>query len=152
MGSSNGTIRFFDVAAGAISQRLENGHKFSITAMVWSPGRLYSVSEDKLIVEWDMKTLTVKSSWKAGKEKITSLLLLPEEQVLLTAGKTINCWNLETRKIITSFSNHANQISCLKCIKIGDGTTHICSGAYNDDTVSIRSLSEVSYFRDDLDI
>lgn len=144
MGSTNGSITLYDIASSSVSDQLQDGHKSTVTALTWSPNAgFYSAAEDKHIVEWNLQDRSVKCRWKAGKGKITSLVVLPEGKSLLSGDRIIKWWDLATKQVIGTFTGHANQVVSLKCAKINDDTSYLFSSASGDSYLSVWSLNEV---------
>ncbi|XP_011493851.1 PREDICTED: WD repeat-containing protein 43, partial [Ceratosolen solmsi marchali] len=143
MGSTNGTITLYDISTSSISDQLQNGHSSTITALTWSSNStLFTVAEDKQIVEWNLYEKSVKCKWKSGKGKVTSLAVLPEGNSLLSGERMIKWWDLETKQIIGTFTGHANQLNALHCVKISNETSYLFSSGSGDDYLSVWSLNE----------
>lgn len=144
MGSMNGNITIYDVASAKVNKVLENGHSAPITALTWSAlTGLFTVADDHQIVEWQVQESGIKCKWKCGKTKVTALAILPEGTSILSADRIIKWWDLSTKRLITSFSGHASQVTFLRPIKFDSGASYFISGASGDGYLSVWSLNEV---------
>lgn len=147
MGSTNGKLIIYDVAASSVSRELINGHSGTITAIDWSEtGGLYTAAEDRYIVEWNLKDNKVQSKWKSGKDKVTAIVVSPDEgNSLITAGRIIKWWDLDRKRVIMNFPGHATQINCLRSIRINDGSSFVISGAIGDRQLNVWALDKVIF-------
>jgi len=144
MGTMNGKITLYDVAAASISGILENGHSSTITAMAWSVcNGLITAADDHYIVEWNLQENRIRCKWKSGTAKVTALAILTDEKCLLSAERVIKWWNLATKQLIRTFTGHANHVSFLHSIKIDDTASYLISSAYADNYLSVWSLDKV---------
>ncbi|XP_014203464.1 WD repeat-containing protein 43 [Copidosoma floridanum] len=142
MGSANGSISLYDISTSSISDKLTNGHSSTVTALTWSHNAgFFTAAEDKHIIEWNLQDKSVKCKWKSGKS--TALTVLPEGKSLLSGDKKIKWWDLETKQILGTFTGHANQVTALRCAKVGQETSYLFSSASGDDYLSVWSLNEV---------
>lgn len=143
MGSANGNINLCDISTSSIDQ-IKGGHTSTITAITWSnKAGLFTAGDDKYIIEWNLKDKTVKHKWKSGKGKVTALTILPEGKSILSGEKTIKWWDLETKKIIGTFTGHLSQITSLRCAKVNEEMDYLFSSASGNDYLSVWSLNEV---------
>uniref|UniRef100_A0A663MFQ2 WD repeat domain 43 n=1 Tax=Athene cunicularia TaxID=194338 RepID=A0A663MFQ2_ATHCN len=111
---------------------------------------LYSCSEDKHIVEWNTQTCKVKCKWKGDNSSVTSLCISPDGKMLLSAGRTIKLWDLETKEVYRNFTGHATSVSSLMFTtvkpmnenKAFDGITglYFLSGAIHDRLLSVWQI------------
>lgn len=118
LGTSSGDVLVYDVAAGEVHQRLEGGHDAQVNDLCWCENDkiLYTCSNDKHITEWDTKDCVVKSKWKADKHRVRSIHLGPMGKTLLSAGRSIKLWDLETKEVLKSFAGHATPVISLMFI------------------------------------
>lgn len=144
MGSMNGNIILYDIAAASVSSTLENGHSSTITAIVWSACTgLITAANDYHIVEWNLQENEIKCKWKSGKAKVTALAILSNGKSLLSAERIIKWWNLTTKQLIRTFTGHANHVTFLYTIQVDDTTNYLISGASADSHLSIWALDKV---------
>ncbi|XP_012260662.2 WD repeat-containing protein 43 [Athalia rosae] len=143
MGSVNGNVILWDTATASVSKQLQNGHAGIITAITWSDSNgLFTSAEDKQIVEWNVKENGIKSKWKSGKHKITALTVLTNQNSLISASKIIKWWDLATKRLITSFTGHASEISLLNPITMKDDINYLVSGANGDRQLNVWALNK----------
>ncbi|XP_012229807.1 WD repeat-containing protein 43 [Linepithema humile] len=143
MGSVNGKITLYDIAAASVGATLENGHSTTVTAMTWSAyAGLITAADDYHIVEWNLQENGIKCKWKSGKAKVTALAILSNGKSLLSAERIIKWWNLATKQLIRTFTGHANQVTFLHVIKVNDTTNYLISGASADGHLSVWALDK----------
>ena len=110
-GSSDRTIRLWDLTNGAEAARLE-GHTGYVMALAVLPnGRLASGSDDRTIRLWDVTTGTETSRLKGHTERVVALAVLPDGR--LASGSddsTIRLWD-----VTTSTETSPPQRSCQTC-------------------------------------
>ncbi|KAL7987423.1 hypothetical protein Chor_006342 [Crotalus horridus] len=134
IGTAVGGILLYSTVKGELQSKLDNGC-------------LYSCSDDKHIVEWNGQTCKVKCKWKGDNSSVSSLCISPDGKVLLSAGRTIKLWDLETKEVYRHFTGHATAVSVLKFITMWppaenqpfDGITglYFLSGAMHDRLLSV---------------
>lgn len=61
------------------------------------------------------------SQWKCDKGPVYRLCLLPNDKILVTGGRSIHCWNVETRKVVATFSGHSTNIISLIPVHLPEG-------------------------------
>lgn len=143
MGSMNGKITLYDVAAASVSATLENGHSSTVTAIAWSAcAGLITAANDYHIVEWNLQENGIKCKWKSGKAKVTALAILSNGKSLLSAEKIIKWWNLATKQLIRTFTGHANHVTFLHTIQVDNSTSYLISGASADNHLSVWALDK----------
>lgn len=144
MGSMNGKITLYDVAAASVSATLENGHSSTITAIVWSAcAGLITAADDYHIVEWNLQENGIKCKWKSGKAKVTALAILSNGKSLLSAERIIKWWNLTTKQLIRTFTGHANHVTFLNIVQVDSTTSYLISSARADSHLSVWALDKV---------
>ncbi|KYO43468.1 WD repeat-containing protein 43 isoform A [Alligator mississippiensis] len=132
--------------------KLDGGHDNKINCIRWHQdnGCLYSCSEDKHIVEWNSQTCKVKCKWKGDNSSVSSLCISPDGKMLLSAGRTIKLWDLETKEVYRHFTGHATAVSSLMFTTVRppnenqpfDGITglYFLSGAVHDRLLSVWQI------------
>ncbi|XP_018397416.1 PREDICTED: WD repeat-containing protein 43 [Cyphomyrmex costatus] len=143
MGSVNGKVTLYDVAAASVSTTLENGHSSTVTAIAWSTYTgLITAANDYHIVEWNLQENGIKCKWKSGKAKVTALAIPSNGKSLLSAEKIIKWWNLETKQLIRTFTGHANHVTFLHTVQIDSATSYLISAARADNHLSVWMLDK----------
>ncbi|XP_039308534.1 WD repeat-containing protein 43 isoform X2 [Solenopsis invicta] len=143
MGSTNGKVTLYDVAAASVSATLENGHSSAITAIAWSACTgLITAANDYHIVEWNLQENGIKCKWKSGQAKVTALAILSNGKSLLSAERIIKWWNLATKHVIRTFTGHANHVNFLHPIQVDSTTTYLISSACADSHLSVWALDK----------
>ncbi|XP_024890488.1 WD repeat-containing protein 43 [Temnothorax curvispinosus] len=143
MGSTNGKITLYDVAAAAVSATLENGHSSTVTAIVWSACTgLITAADDYHLVEWNLQENGIKCKWKSGKAKVTALAILSNGKSLLSAERIIKWWNLATKHVIRTFTGHAGHVTFLHTVQVDGTTSYLISGARADSHLSVWALDK----------
>uniref|UniRef100_F7BD58 WD repeat domain 43 n=1 Tax=Ornithorhynchus anatinus TaxID=9258 RepID=F7BD58_ORNAN len=149
IGTAVGTILLYSTAKGELHSKLGDGHTNKVNCIQWHQdnGCLYSCSDDKHIVEWNAQKCKVKCKWKGDNSSVKSLCLSPDGRMLLSAGRTIKLWDLETKEVYRHFTGHATAVSSLMFTTIRppnesqpfDGITglYFLSGAVHDRLLSV---------------
>ncbi|NXU95652.1 WDR43 protein, partial [Xiphorhynchus elegans] len=149
IGTAVGSILLYSTVKGELQSKLDGGHDSRVNCVRWHQdnGCLYSCSEDKHIVEWNTQTCRVKCKWKGDNSSVTCLCISPDGKMLLSAGRTIKLWDLETKEVYRHFTGHATSVSSLMFTTVKpvnestpfDGITglYFLSGAIHDRLLSV---------------
>ncbi|XP_075060488.1 LOW QUALITY PROTEIN: WD repeat-containing protein 43 [Mixophyes fleayi] len=149
IGTATGTILLYSIVKGELQSKLVGGHDNRVNCVRWHQdnGYLYSCSEDKHIVEWNTQTYKVKCKWKGDNSSVSSLCISPDGKMLLSAGRTIKLWDLETKVLTKQFTGHSSAVTSLMFINVrpsGDSQTsndatglYFLSAALNDRFISV---------------
>lgn len=105
------------------------GHKKAITDFVFTKDekRIYSVSKDCCILEWNLENNT-KTVFNKGKkhdrtlkngghfDEILACDLSRDQKLLATGGKDriLRVWNTNTRELVSKFKGHVDTITSIK--------------------------------------
>ncbi|XP_044294915.1 WD repeat-containing protein 43 [Varanus komodoensis] len=148
IGTAVGSILLYSTIRGELQSKL-SGHDGKVNCVRWHQdnGCLYSCSDDKHIVEWNTQTCKVKCKWKGDNSSVSSLCISPDGKMLLSAGRSIKLWDLETKEVYRHFTGHATAVSMLMFITVRpsnenqpfDGITglYFLSGAMHDRLLSV---------------
>ncbi|XP_006880747.1 PREDICTED: WD repeat-containing protein 43 [Elephantulus edwardii] len=150
LGTAVGSILLYSTVKGELHSKLiSGGHENRVNCIQWHQdnGCLYSCSDDKHIVEWNTQTCKVKCKWKGDNSSVSSLCISPDGKMLLSAGRTIKLWVLETKEVYRHFTGHATPVSSLMFTTIRppnesqpfDGITglYFLSGAVHDRLLNV---------------
>ncbi|EMP24518.1 WD repeat-containing protein 43 [Chelonia mydas] len=152
IGTAVGSILLYSTVKGELQSKLDGGHDNRINCVRWHQdnGCLYSCSEDKHIVEWNTQTCKVKCKWKGDNSSVSCLCISPDGKMLLSAGRTIKLWDLETKEVYRNFTGHATAVSSLMFTTVRppnesqpfDGITglYFLSGAARDRLLSVWQI------------
>uniref|UniRef100_A0A8B9U8Q2 WD repeat domain 43 n=1 Tax=Anas zonorhyncha TaxID=75864 RepID=A0A8B9U8Q2_9AVES len=152
IGTAVGSILLYSTVKGELQSKLDGGHDNRINCVRWHQDNycLYSCSEDKHIVEWNTQTCKVKCKWKGDNSSVSSLCISPDGKMLLSAGRTIKLWDLETKEVYRHFTGHATSVSSLMFTTVKpmnenksfDGITglYFLSGAIHDRLLSVWQI------------
>uniref|UniRef100_A0A8C9LAI3 WD repeat domain 43 n=1 Tax=Pavo cristatus TaxID=9049 RepID=A0A8C9LAI3_PAVCR len=152
IGTAVGSILLYSTVKGELQSKLDGGHDSRINCVRWHQDNccLYSCSEDKHIVEWNTQTCKVKCKWKGDNSSVSSLCISPDGKMLLSAGRTIKLWDLETKEVYRHFTGHATSVSSLMFTTVKptnenkpfDGITglYFLSGAIHDRLLSVWQI------------
>ncbi|XP_041469636.1 WD repeat-containing protein 43-like [Lytechinus variegatus] len=118
LGTIAGSVLLYSVLKGDLHSRLDGGHDDTVNDVCWhsSDNTLYSCSEDMYIVEWDITNRTVRSKWKGDKTSVYSICICPGGTTMLSAGRTIQLWNLHTKAVLKKFTGHASPVTRLRVV------------------------------------
>uniref|UniRef100_A0A673CAP7 Uncharacterized protein n=1 Tax=Sphaeramia orbicularis TaxID=375764 RepID=A0A673CAP7_9TELE len=147
MGTAAGTVLIYSTAKGALHCTLEGGHSGGVNCVQWHPedSLLYSGSDDTHIVEWDLQTGKKRSNWKADRAAVTSLCVSPDGKLLLSAGRTIKMWDLDTKEVYRKFTGHSTAVTtlCFATTRPPDSNgLYFLSGAEHDRLLSVWQVRE----------
>ncbi|XP_055483198.1 WD repeat-containing protein 43 [Psammomys obesus] len=149
LGTAVGSILLYSTVKGELHSKLiSGGHENRVNCIQWHQDNdcIYSCSDDKYIVEWSIQTCKVKCKWKGDNSSVSSLCISPDGKMLLSAGRTIKLWVLETKEVYRHFTGHATPISSLRFTTIRpnesqpfDGITglYFLSGAVHDRLLNV---------------
>ncbi|NXT47574.1 WDR43 protein, partial [Pluvianellus socialis] len=149
IGTAVGSILLYSTVKGELQSKLDGGHDNKVNCVRWHQDNccLYSCSDDKHIVEWNAQTCKVKCKWKGDNSSVSSLCISPDGKMLLSAGRTIKLWDLETKEVYRHFTGHATSVSSLMFTTVKptnenkpfDGITglYFLSGAIHDRLLSV---------------
>ncbi|XP_078503639.1 WD repeat-containing protein 43 isoform X1 [Lissotriton helveticus] len=156
IGTAVGSILLYSVVKGELQSKLVSGHESKVNCIRWhrDNGCLYSCSDDKHIIEWNAHTCKVKCKWKGDNSSVNCLCISPDGKMLLSAGRTIKLWDLETKEVYRQFTGHATAVTSLIFTTVRppnesqpfDGITglYFLSAAVNDRLLSVWQVrSEV---------
>lgn len=149
LGTAVGSILLYSTVKGELHSKLiSGGHENRVNCIQWHPENdcIYSCSDDKYIVEWSIQTCKVKCKWKGDNSSVSSLCISPDGKMLLSAGRTIKLWALETKEVYRHFTGHSTPVSSLMFTTIRpnesqpfDGITglYFLSGAVHDRLLNV---------------
>ncbi|XP_043843110.1 WD repeat-containing protein 43 [Dromiciops gliroides] len=150
IGTAVGSILLYNTVKGELQSKLvSGGHDSKVNCIQWHQDNecLYSCSDDKHIVEWNTQTCRVKCKWKGDISSVSALCISPDGKMLLSAGRTIKLWDLETKEVYRHFTGHATAVSSLMFTTIRppsesqpfDGITglYFLSGAVHDRLLNV---------------
>ncbi|XP_018423647.1 PREDICTED: WD repeat-containing protein 43 [Nanorana parkeri] len=147
IGTATGTILLYSIVRGELQSKLVGGHDSRVNCIRWHQdnGCLYSCSEDKHIIEWNTQTCKVKCKWKADNSSVSCMCISPDGKMLLSAGRTIKLWDLETKNVTRQFTGHSSAVTSLIFLR-PPGESHsssdttglyFLSGALHDRLISV---------------
>ncbi|PSN32314.1 WD repeat-containing protein 43 [Blattella germanica] len=138
MGTVSGRVLLYSVASSSVIEQLEGGHNYMVNHVAWTRGCNLFSCDAQCIVEWNIESRTVKSKWKAGTERLSCLLVLPNDK-LLAAGNTIGLWDVPSRQLLKRYTGHASEVTSLTYVPGGDN--YFISASKNDRLLCAWSLS-----------
>ena len=85
--------------------------------MSWGKKVLYSGSHDSHVIEWDLVEGTAQHKWKADRHAVTFVCCHSNDEIILSAGRSIKMWNLSDYTMLQVGQYIPNHIICsLGCI------------------------------------
>ena len=113
-GSSDKTIRLWDIKTGIETARLE-GHTDRVTAIcLLSDWRLASCSWDKTIRLWDVTTKSEEARLQGHADWVTALCLLLGGRVASgSSDKTIRIWDISKTAEVACLEGHTDWVTAL---------------------------------------
>ncbi|MBW4446485.1 MAG: CHAT domain-containing protein [Spirirestis rafaelensis WJT71-NPBG6] len=112
-GSSDKTIKLWDVATGSPKQTL-TGHSEWVNSVAFSPDgkTLASGSGDKTIKLWDVATGKLSQTLTGDRNLVFSVAFSPDGKTLASGSedKTIKLWDVATGKLSQTLTGHRNVV------------------------------------------
>uniref|UniRef100_A0A1A9WEA2 Neurobeachin beta-propeller domain-containing protein n=1 Tax=Glossina brevipalpis TaxID=37001 RepID=A0A1A9WEA2_9MUSC len=83
------------------------GHTGRITALVLGDnGKLFTIGEDRNVIEWSLTSEKQLSSSSVGPEKPFRLAFMNGSQTLVVESRQIKVFSVETRELLQTFIGH----------------------------------------------
>jgi len=145
LGTASGTILLYSVNRCELVLTLTGEHTEKIYSLCWNNNgtSLFSAAADRKVVEWDPVKGEKKSQWKIDKGPVYRLGMLQDNKTLVTAGRSIQCWNVETKNVVATFPGHINNINHLAMVTLpGDKSGYFLSAAEGDRSISAWRFTE----------
>ena len=102
-GSSDNTVKLWDVASGRLLHTLE-GHKFNVANIVFAPGSqiLASDSVDETVKLWDVANGRLLHTFKMTERGIGGIAFDPKGQTLISVSgnKTVKLWDVASGRLL----------------------------------------------------
>ncbi|KAI1702106.1 WD domain, g-beta repeat domain-containing protein [Ditylenchus destructor] len=115
-GSSNATVRIWDVNTGAQLNTLIH-HSEAVLHLRFQNGMLVTSSKDRSIAVWDMVSPQKIDLRRAlgGHGAAVNVVDFDERYIVSASGdKTIKVWNTDTYEIVRTLRGHKRGIACLQ--------------------------------------
>ena len=149
-GSSDNTIRLWDVASSAETTRLE-GHTDSVRALCLLPdGRLASGSSDNTIRLWDVASGVETARLESHADSVRALCLMPDGRLVSgSSDNTIRLWDVVSAAETACLEGHTGRVRALclltdKRLASGssDSTIHLWDVASGVETARLESHAD----------
>jgi WD40 repeat protein len=112
-GSTDKTIKLWDVQTGALKQTL-NGHSNGVHSLEFSPDgtTLASGSDDKTIRLWNAQTGALKQTLTGHNSAVHTIAFSPDGNTLASGStdKTIKVWDVHTGALKQTLTGHAETV------------------------------------------
>ena len=87
------------------------------------------------------------SQWKVDKSPIFRICMLQDDCTLVIAGRSIQCWNVESRSIVATFTGHTTDITHLLPVYLpGAKGGYFLSAADSDRCISAWLVISIRVF------
>eukprot|EP00794_Sanderia_malayensis_P017807 gene17807-19583_t len=138
LGTLQGSILLLDTDMLEVKTIMEKEHTETVNDICFNSTKeaMFSASNDKNIIEWSYPSMNVKSKWKADKCSVTKLEASPDGTCLLTAGRSIKLWDIDTKQLLQKFTGHVNPVTSLHFVPLTN------SRSYKDDCYFLSSAKE----------
>ncbi|CAG9816276.1 unnamed protein product [Phaedon cochleariae] len=105
---------------------------------------IYSGAEQNVFV-WNLEKRRLTSKWKAGNEKVFSILAIPDSKHILTAANNIKLWDVDAKEVLKSFTGHSSEVIFLQYVAPKNNSdAYFISGSKGDRLLNCWSLGEQS--------
>ncbi|KAJ0408681.1 hypothetical protein ATCC90586_007707 [Pythium insidiosum] len=124
LGTSTGAIVIWDLQRGEVVQRLaseKEGHGAAIHDVAFNSqgSLLYSCSNDKHVLEWNVQDGSIARRFRCGSEGAQKVSVSPQDEILAIGGTTIRTYDLSSgkkaRKLVAGLSSAVNQLVFSSC-------------------------------------
>ena len=168
LGTASGSILLYSLNRAELVHELTGGHNGKVHSLCWNSDgtSLFSSSSDSKIIEWNaleggirrytkliLLSIVKKklhiittlflfiSQWKVNSGKVCRLALLQDGVTLVTAGRSIQCWNAnddsKIRSEVATFAGHTTNISQVEPVVLpGDKGGYFLTSAQSDRCIS----------------
>eukprot|EP00842_Homolaphlyctis_polyrhiza_P006636 jgi/Hompol1/6974/HPOL_001687-RA len=140
---TTGAVLIYSVSTGALQYTLSNGHRGPVTAFAFSPDvrRGYSVGEDGLLVEWELKKARMLRTLQSKVKNLTRVAVDHKGQYIAIASNQIDLINIESFKVEKSLSGHATAVVQLE---FDASSEYLFSAAADDRFISQWPLASAN--------
>jgi len=114
-GTVQGSLLLLNYGLLEVENKLTSEHKEKINDVCYNGSKdtIYSGSNDKYIIEWLYPSMEFKSKWKADKHSVQRLKVSPDGSCILSAGRTIKVWDIDSKQLLQKFTGHPNPVTDL---------------------------------------
>ena len=126
-GSTDNTLKLWDVASGQLLRTLEHGR--TVRSVDFSPDGIHVVSggRDALLKLWDVATGELLRTYQGHTASINSVVFSPGAHVLSGSGdKTLKLWDVVSGQLLRTFEGHADLVNSVAFSRDG---TRVLSGS-----------------------
>ncbi|CAL1265776.1 unnamed protein product [Larinioides sclopetarius] len=145
MGTLTGDILLYSFTNAELYSLLKNGHTGAVNDIYWCcvTNSLFTCSNDQHIIQWDITSGKIKSKWKADKFAVYSICVIDENH-LLSAGNSIQLWDIKQKSVIKTFEGHSTEIRhlLLLCTRDKSQNEYFLSAALGDRVINAWHLNE----------
>ncbi|GBM73312.1 WD repeat-containing protein 43 [Araneus ventricosus] len=145
MGTLTGDILLYSFTNAELYSLLQNGHTGAVNDIYWHhvTNSLFTCSNDQHIIQWDISSGKIKSKWKADKFAVYSICVIDENR-LLSAGNSVQLWDIKQKSVIKSFEGHSTEIHRLLLLPTRGKSLneYFLSAALGDRVINAWQLNE----------
>ncbi|KAF2897424.1 hypothetical protein ILUMI_08750 [Ignelater luminosus] len=143
LGTSSGLLLLYSISRANLDFTIDSETNQSISCLSWNDGTILYSAIDQNIVSWNLDKRTIRSKWKAGNEKLSSILVVPDSNKILTASRNIKLWDIDRKEVLKTYTGHSYEVSLLQYAR-NTTDAYIISGSKGDRLLSVWNLSEKS--------
>jgi WD40 repeat protein len=127
-GSSNRTLRVWDVESGQTLQTLE-GHSAWVSAVaVLDRRRVISASRDKTLRVWDVESGQTLQTLEGHSDEVTAVAVLDSRRVVSASrDKMLRVWDVESGQTLRALEGHSNWVTAVAVLD----HRRVVSGSYD---------------------
>jgi WD40 repeat protein len=119
-GSTDATLRVWDVESGQALVTLAGHQGFILAVAVLSDGRVVSGSADKTLRVWDVESGQVRATLAGHQGGVRAVVALPDGRVVSgSADKTLHVWDVESEQILATLTGHDDCVRALAVLPDG---------------------------------
>ncbi|KAF5295879.1 hypothetical protein FQR65_LT10367 [Abscondita terminalis] len=142
LGTTSGKLLVYSVGKGDLDFTIDSKTSSSINCISWNDGAIIYSAVDQNIVSWNLEKRWVKNKWKAGNEKIESILAVPGNKVV-TGARTIKLWDTLSQELLRTFTGHSHDVCILNYVNPReDNDAYLISGSKGDRLLSVWTISD----------
>nr|XP_023026900.1 WD repeat-containing protein 43 [Leptinotarsa decemlineata] len=145
LGTTAGLLLVYSISKGNLECTLNSETSQSLICLSSANYKEIYSGAEQYVFEWNLEKKTLVSKWKAGNEKVTAVLAIPDSKQVITAAKNISLWDVDAKEILRTFTGHSSEVTLLHFVTPqSKRDSYFISGSKDDRLLNCWSLSDGS--------